>query len=91
MRRRCLPGIVGLVVVTLASADCGEDPGIQQGPVSFKSTSTEPFNALTDQMKKTTQEKLHTKKSEGDGKPAAEPKAAESRPGAESKPAAKGE
>jgi hypothetical protein len=91
MRRRYPPGIVGIAIVTLALAGCGEDPGIQQGPVSFKSTSTEPFHAMSEQMKKITQERIHTKKSEGAGNSAAASKGAgESRPGAESKPAAKG-
>ncbi len=90
MRRRHPPEIAGISLVTIALIGCGEDPGIQQGTVPFKSTSTEPFKALSDQMKRTTQEKLHTKKSEVDGGPAAEPEAAESRPGAVSKPAAKG-
>jgi len=46
---------------------------------------------MSEQMKKITQEGIHTKKSEGAGNPAAASKGAgESRPGAESKPAAKG-
>jgi hypothetical protein len=88
MRRRHPPGIAGIPLAALALIGCGEDPAIQQGTVPFKSTRTEPFNALTDQMKKTTREKIHMKKAQGDSKPAdASEGAGESRPGAESKPA----
>jgi hypothetical protein len=88
MRGRHALGIAGFALASLALAGCGEDPGIQQGPVPFKSTNTEQFNSLTDQMKKTTQEQAHTKKSEEGRKATAAPKGAgEARPGAESKPA----
>jgi hypothetical protein len=91
MRRRLPPGLAGIAIVALALVGCGEDPGIQQGTVPFKSTGTEPFNALSEQMKKTTRDKLHTKKSEGARDPAAASKGAgASQPGAESKPATKG-
>jgi hypothetical protein len=82
------PDIAGIAIAALALAGCGEDPGIQQGTVPFQSTSTGPFHSLSDQMKKTTRGGLHTKKSEGGGKPAAVPQGvSESQPGAGSKPA----
>ena len=88
MRRGRPPGIAGIALAALASAGCGEDPGIEQGTVPFKSTSTEPFRPLADQMKTTTQGKIHTKKSGEDSKPAAASKGAgESRPGAGSQTA----
>jgi hypothetical protein len=88
MRRHRL-GIVGAALAALALSGCGEDPGIEKGSVNFKKTDTEPLTSLTNEMKKTTQEKAHVKKSEGDGKPAAASKeAADSKPAADSKGAA---
>ncbi len=93
MRRICL-GIAGIVMAAML-VGCS-DTGVQEGPVPFKGTSTEQFNAGLNEMKKTQAESA--KKVEGDGKtvetkPAADsksaaPKPAETKPAADSKPAA---
>jgi hypothetical protein len=85
-------GIVGVVLGALALAGCGEDPGIQQGTVPFKGTSTEgALDSLKDEMQKNMRNRPYLKRDDESGKPADASKGAgESKPAAESKPATKG-
>ncbi len=78
------PRIAGIVLAA-ALAGCS-DPGVQEGPVPFKGTSTEPLNALKNEMKKNATTQAYAFKPDADGKPVHEPKAAENK-AAEPKPA----
>ncbi len=57
-------GIAGIVLVA-AVAGCS-DPGTQDGKVPFKGTPTEPYNSLTNQMKKNAQ--IQAQKAEEEAK-----------------------
>ena len=85
MRRYCL-GIAGIVVAATL-AGCG-DTGVQEGAVPFKGTSTEPFNAMKNEMQKNAKTQAQAKTPEGDAKPATDSKTAEPKPAADSKTAA---
>jgi len=89
MRPFCL-SLMGIVLAA-GLAGCGET-GVQEGSVPFKGTSTEPLNALTNQMKKNAQTQAYTNKpidedavSPADAKPA-DAKPADAKP-ADAKPA----
>jgi hypothetical protein len=84
MRRSCL-GIVGIVLAA-AFAGCS-DTGVQEGPVPFKGTSTEQFNAMKNETQKNVKAQEYAKTPDGDAKPAADSKPAEPKPAADSKPA----
>ena len=84
--RKNLLGIAGATLTALALSGCGEDPGVEQGSVPFKGTSTESLNALSNQMKNKAQEqvkKADDEKADEARKPADEArKPADARPGA---------
>jgi hypothetical protein len=84
MRRICL-GIAGIVLSVLAGCS---DTSVQEGPVPFKGTSTEPFNAMKNQMQKNVQGGTYGKTGEA-AKPGADAKTAAptTTPGSEAKPA----
>ncbi|MGP0062185.1 MAG: hypothetical protein ACLQGP_01110 [Isosphaeraceae bacterium] len=83
MRRSC-KGIAGIVLAA-ALAGCS-DTGVQEGTVPFKSTNTEPLNAMKNEMKKAAQAQSNEQKP-AESKPAADSKPAESKPATDSKPA----
>src|SRR5262249_6269171 len=83
--RRFHWAIAGALMGALAGCS---DTGTSEGPVPFKSGSTEQFNAMENQMQKTVQHQAYTKSSAGTAKPAEKSKSAgESKPAGESKSA----
>ena len=83
MRRICL-GFAGAILAVLAGCS---DSGVQDGPIPFKGTSTEPFNAMKNQMAKNVQSQAYATKPAGDTKSTAETKpATQTKPAAETKP-----
>jgi hypothetical protein len=82
MRRFCW-GIAGIILGT-ALAGCS-DTGVKEGPVPFKGTNTEPYNAMKNQMVKGAQTQAFDKKPSPETNPGQSPPTGESKPG-ESKP-----
>ena len=87
--------IASIVLGLMAVAGCGEDPGIDQGPVDFSGTRTEALGSMKNEMQKNMQNRPYAKEGSEAGKPgAASTEAAETKPpteaasGAETKPAA---
>jgi len=73
------------IVAAFALAGCGEDAGVTEGTVPFRSGNVEQLAPLKNQMNEAVKSKAYTKRPSGEGKPATE-----SKPAGESKPAAQG-
>jgi hypothetical protein len=71
MRGPYVRGIAGIALGLLASAGCGEDPGVEQGTVPFKETPTESLNSLKSEMQKNMQTRAYLKRDVEANQPAA--------------------
>jgi hypothetical protein len=69
------------IVAALALAGCGDDSGVTEGTVPFKSGNVEQVGAMRNQMIEAAKAKTYTKRPVPEGKAASE-----SKPAAESKP-----
>jgi hypothetical protein len=76
--------IAGIAAV-LALAGCGEESGVTEGTVPFKTGNVEQLAPMKNRMNETVKSKAYMTKPPAEGKPAAE-----SRPAGESKPAPSG-
>jgi hypothetical protein len=75
------------IVAALGLAGCGEDSGVTEGPVPFKSGNVDQLAPLKNQMTEAVKSKAYTKRPAAESTPATESKpAAASKPTAESKP-----
>jgi hypothetical protein len=78
MRRLRIAGFVA----ALALAGCGEDTGVTEGTLPFKSGNVDQLAPMKNQMNEIVKAKMHTKRA-GEGK-------AEAAPTGEAKPSAAG-
>jgi len=75
-------------VAALVIAGCGDETGVSEGPVPFKSGNVEQVIPFKDKMTEFAKNKTYTKKSAGEEKPAPEAKSSST---GKTEPAAKTE
>jgi len=68
------------IVAALALAGCGDESGVTEGTVPFKSGNVDQLAPLKNQMTEAVKTKAYTKMPAGEGKPAAEAKSEEKKP-----------
>ena len=64
------------IVAAFALAGCGDDSGVTEGTVPFRSGNVDQLGPLKNQMIEAAKTKAYTKRPTGDGKAAAETKPA---------------
>jgi hypothetical protein len=72
------------IVAAFALAGCGDDSGVTEGTLPFRSGNVDQLAPLKNQMTEVVKAKAYTKRPAGEGKPASEAK-----PAGEAKPAEK--
>ncbi len=74
------------IVAAFALAGCGDDAGVTEGTVPFKSGNVEQLAPLKNQMTEAARAKAYTKRPAGEGKPESESKPAGAAKPEEKKP-----